>query len=379
MKVTVVCEFYGKRNQGTAIATMNLIDYLKEKGHQVTIVSSAKDTQGKDGFYVLEKLNFGKFINGVLERNNVDLSKLNKNMLKNAIKGADIVYLNFPFTPECFAAKTASELNIPLVAGFHCQAENVTSHFGLMNCKLVNKKIYKAFYKKMYQYCDMIHFPTEFIKDTFETNIKKTVPASVISNGVNDDFFREVRTKKADKFTILCSGRYSKEKSQEDLLKAVGISKYKDKIKITLAGSGPRLKYYKKLIKKYGLDCEMKFFTRKELIDVMHSAHLYVHTSVAEIEAIACMEAIVSGLVPVICNSKESATRYFAVDDGVLFGKHDYKALKDRIEYFYENPNVLEEYAQRYASRKDAFRLGECMERMEKMMLDTIENKKNGN
>ena len=53
-----------------------------------------------------------------------------------------------------------------------------------------------------------------------------------------------------DKFLILSVGRYSREKSQDTLLKAIRYSKYKDKIQIILAGQGVKERYYKKLAKK---------------------------------------------------------------------------------------------------------------------------------
>lgn len=50
-------------------------------------------------------------------------------------------------------------MKITITASFHCQAENVTAHLGMMNNKLLNHWIYGQFYKKVYRYCDAIHYP----------------------------------------------------------------------------------------------------------------------------------------------------------------------------------------------------------------------------
>ena len=122
-----------------------------------------------------------------------------------------------------------------------------------------------------------------------------------------------------DKYLILNIGRLSVEKRQDVLIKAVSMSKYKKNIQIMLAGQGPRKTYIQKLAKKLDISINVNFYTKQELIDIISMTDLYVHPSDAEIEAISCMEAFASGLVPVIANSNKSATVQFALDEGSLF------------------------------------------------------------
>ena len=67
---------------------------------------------------------------------------------------------------------------------------------------------------------------------------------------------------------------------------------------------------------------------------------LYVHAADAEIEAIACIEAFSSGLVPVIANSPKSATPQFALDERSLFEAGNPKDLADKIDYWIEHEPV---------------------------------------
>ena len=85
----------------------------------------------------------------------------------------------------------------------------------------------------------------------------------------------------------------------------------------------------------------MRFFSHDELKEVLNAADLYVHTAYVELESIACLEAIVTGLVPIICNSKRSAARFFARDDRCLYQEWNSEDLKNKIEYFMENPKNL--------------------------------------
>ena len=170
-------------------------------------------------------------------------------------------------------------------------------------------------------------------------------------------------------------GRYSSEKAQQVLIKAIAKSKYKDRIKLIMAGEGPKGKRYRRLAKRNGVDCEMRFFDHEELKEVLNAADLYVHTAYVELESIACLEAIVTGLVPIICNSKRSAARFFAQDERCLYHKWDSEDLKNKIEYFMDNPKELEACRKKYKTQANVSRLAECMNKMEQMLEEAAETR----
>lgn len=377
MIACIVCDILGEKNNGTTLAATNLIDYLRSKGHEVRVVCCDKDKNNLENYYVTPTLNLGKFCNKILEKNGVTPAKADESVLRKAIEGSDVVHLLIPFFLARRAAKIAKELNKPITASFHCQAENVTAHVFMMNFPLANTLVYKNFYKHVYQYCDIIHYPTTFIRDVFEKETHKT-NAVVISNGVNEQFYKDVPSNRiSDKFTIVCTGRYSKEKAQHLLIKATAKSKHRDDIKLVFAGAGPYENNLKKLSAKHGTDAEFRLFPRDELLSLLHGADLYVHTAIIEIEAIACLEAIVSGLIPVINNSPRSATKAFALDGNNLFKLNDTNDLAAKIDFWYEHPELIKEYKARYKSIIGNFDQKECMHKMEEMLLSAIEMKKN--
>ena len=376
MKITIICDVHGEVNNGTILATTNLINYLRRKGHQVTVVSPDKETAGKEDYVVVPTLNLGKVLNMVVKKNGVTLAKADKEMMKIAMRDADVVHIQMPLLLGSVGAKLAQEEGKLLTASFHCQAENVTAHLGLMNSPRANKIVYRAFYHNVYNYCERIHYPTKFIRDLFEETVDKETPGLVISNGVNEMFFEKHEKIPHEKFVIVCSGRYSKEKAQWQLIEAIGKSKHKDEIHLILAGAGPFKNKLQKQASKLGVDMELTFFKRPDMITMLQNADLYVHSALIEIEAIACMEAIVCGLVPVICNSKRSATRAFALDERNLFEPKNTNDLAEHIDFWIENPDVMREYKEKYKTMADSFKLEHCMEQMEKMFIDLVEEYK---
>ncbi|MCR4726173.1 MAG: glycosyltransferase [Clostridia bacterium] len=370
MKIAYICDVLGEANNGTVIATINFINRLRESGHEVYIVSSDKSRIGEKDHYYVKSVNFGRFLNRVLEKNGVTLAKPNKPLLREVIGKADLVYIEIPFALGAAAVKIARELGKPIAASFHCQAENFTAHFFLMNSRLANHLTYRVFYKNVFRHCSAIHYPTAFIKKVFYDHTGIDVPAYVISNGVNPKFFEPLKEKreKNEKFTIVCSGRYSDEKAQQTLLRAVGRSDHRDSIRVILAGDGPNRKKYERLARRLGVDCEFGFHPQDELIRILKTSDLYVHTATVEIEAIACTEAIAAGLVALICDSEKSATKAFAADPWVKFRKYDYKTLAHKIDFLIEHPNVLESYKEKYKEAGSVLPLDVCMNKMEAMI-----------
>ena len=379
MIVTIVADVLGDENNGTTIACMNLVRYLKQSGDTVRVLCCDEDRLGQEGFYVVPVRNLGFILNKALARNNVTLAKPDKRIIRKALEGADVCHVMIPFSLGKMAIKMAKKMNVPISMGFHCQAENFTAHFGIgMYSKFFNKFMYHRFYSTCYKKVDAVHYPTEFIRNTFEKEVKHKTNACVISNGVNSQFKRmpvENREAPFDKhYNILFIGRYCKEKSQKTLIQAVAKSKYKDNIQLVFAGQGPDRNNMVKLANKLDIIPPiLGFYGRDELVKIINSCDLYVHASEIEIEAISALEAISCGLVPVISDSDKSATKQFALDKKNLFKNRDADDLARKIDYWIENEEEKEKYQKRYENFSKGFEQDVCMLRMREM-LQSIRN-----
>ena len=379
MNITIVCDVLGEANNGTSLAAYNLINTLVEKGHNVKVVCPDPDKMGRQGYYILRELNVGP-LNGYLKKNGVSLAKGDKTVIYQACKDADIVHGLVPFNASKRALKFCQKNHIPFTAGFHMQAENFTSHIFLMASNLVNKATYSFLWSTYFNKVNGVHYPTAFIRDYVAQYNKKNVPAYVISNGVNFKYFYPNKVERPDnlkgKFVIIMSGRLSKEKNQQELLYAVKRSKYEKDIQIMLTGDGPRRNYLMKLIKKLNFTNPpiQKLYKHEELHDALWMGDLYVHTSIVEIEAISCLEAIACGMVPVIADSRKSATRKFAIDDRCLYKSRNIQDLTDHIDYWIEHKEEKEKLSEKYREFIKQFDFEDCMNRMEQMLVEVKAN-----
>lgn len=383
LKVAVVADVLGQENNGTTIAGMNFIRSLKAKGHDVIIISPDQDKKGEPGHIVMPAWNFGIF-NRYVAKNGVVIARVDHKLLEETIKDVDIVHTMLAFSLGKATAKITKKLGIPLTSGFHTQAENITGHIKLMNSKVANRFTYKVLNNRLYKHVDGIHYPTAFSRDIFEAVVGKT-PAYVISNGVNKRFryrpeLKDTNLLKTDaKYQIIFTGRLSKEKTHHILIKALKYSQFKDDIQLVFAGDGPLKNKLRKMGRKLKYPPIIRFFTREEMVEILNNSTLYVHPSEIEIEAISCLEAISSGLVPVIANSKRSATRYFALDEQNLFKNLDAKDLARKIDYWLLNPDKRDERRQQYLDYTKKFDHDYCMDQMEEMLYNVIANGKRKN
>ena len=378
MKITVICDVLGEENNGATHAGMNFINSLQNKGHDVTIVCPDQYREGQENYYVCPARSFGP-LNSYVKKVGVTIAKADDAIIEEAIKNADIIHCHLPFTMSNHAIKLAKKYNIPLTASFHMQAENFTCHIKLQKVKPINTAVYKFIYKHTYRYVNAVHYPTEFIRSTFESRVKQKTNAYVISNGVNASCQKKDVEKPKhlqDKFVILSTGRYCTEKAQDVLIKAIAKSKHKENIHVILAGQGPKLPKYQKLAKKLGVPVQFSLFSRSEIADVINYCDLYVHPARIELEGIACLEAITCGKPTIVSDSKKAATKFFAIDNRCIFKNNNHNDLARVIDFMYENPHLCKEFGEKYYASADKYNQAKCMDEMEKMLFETIENHK---
>jgi glycosyltransferase involved in cell wall biosynthesis len=371
--VLIVCDVLGEENNGTTIAAMNLIRYLKSRGHEVRVLCPDADKKGLDGYYVVPTLNLGGPLNRYVKKVGVELAKADASVIKEALAGVDHVHVMLPFPVGSKAAKMAKEMGLPVTAGFHMQAENFTSYIKMNKLAPLNHAVYKYVWRALYRHVDAIHYPTEFIKGVFESHIKKETRGYVISNGVHSYVERRESKKppELERRTVnLSTGRYAREKSQDTLIKAMKYSRHKDEIQLILAGQGVKEKSYRRLAKKVGTEPIFKLYSRNELIDVLNYSDIYAHPAEVELEGIACLEAIAVGKLAIVSDSRHAATGSFALDDSCRFKVRRPKELARVIDYWIEHPELRRAYGDRYLESAVIYAQDTCMKRMEEMILE---------
>ena len=364
MTITFVIDQFEEGNNGTTMTVRRFIETLRKHGHKVFVICGKGS--GEDVIETGErKYPFKKLIHsqGML------FGKYDRKIVEPIIKQSDVVHFALPFKMERKIKKLCDELNVPTTAAFHCQPQNITSTIHLGKSKFVNMLIFdffRTFYKKFSDiHCPSVMIRDELVKHHYKANLH------VISNGISD-YFHKVDVERPDelknKKLIVMVGRYSVEKRQDLIINAVKNSKYEKDIVLIFSGKGPREKYLKKISKRLTNEPIWGFHTPEDLRNILSYSDLYVHASDAEIEGMAATEAFACGLVPVISDSKKSATGQFAICKESLFKAGDYLDLRDKIDYLFDNPNIKNELSLKYVEESNKYKLDNCVLEFEKIL-----------
>ena len=372
LNITLVIDQFGETSNGTTVTTRRLAENLTKRGHHVRIVTSS-DIEDDD-VYVVKKFNL-PILKDIIASQGMQLAIPVKSTMVKAFEKSDVVHFLMPFRLSKKGKELCDKMNIASTAAFHVQPENITSTLSLGKVKPLTEFIYYDF-RRFYNKFDHIHCPSNMIKHELEKR-NYTANLHVISNGITPSFTQQNVEKPEelkDKYIILMIARFSKEKRQDLLIKAIGKSKYNEKIQLILCGKGPWEKHLQKLSKKYLKNSAIfKFVSQQELQKIINYSDLYVHSSDFDIEAIGCMEAFTCGLVPIISDNKLVATNQFALTDKCLFKTGNYKDLKNKIEYMIENPQIKNELSTQYIESSKKYEIEKCIDQMEEMFYQAYE------
>ncbi len=371
MVIVFVVDIYCDPKNGTSITAHRFVEGLRKQGHEVRVL--AVGDPSADNYFV-KAANYG-FISRIGDSQGFTFAQFNESTVIRALRGADIVHFLLPLPFEWRVLRLVKEMGIPYSAAYHLQPENFTYIVHIEKIPGMNFAVYKGLYYAFFRQFRHIHCPSQFIANELERH-KYKGKFYVISNGIEDHFRlpEKPRDPDPDLFRILMTGRISPEKNQHMLIDAVKLSRHRDNIQIYYAGDGP---CKEKLI----MDGDslrhppiIRFYSQPELVDLLHHMDLYVHTSVVEIEAISCLEAIATGLVPVICKSNMTATVQFAKDERSLYRDGSAQDLADKIDYWIEHPEERMKASLEYAESAHTYRLADSIQKIEFMFRETIED-----
>ena len=381
MIIVFVIENYNSQSDGTIVSARRFAEGLRERGHTVRIVSVNVD--GKDMYNL--KLKNMPFVSWMAKRQGQAFMKFDKKVMTRALDGADVVHCFLPWKMAHQTFALAKKMGVACTGAFHCHPDNITYNIGMSKLGFVTDFVFLKF-RRFYNKLDNIHCPSKFIANDLKKRGYRS-KMHIISNGIMSDFIPKIKPpeealapiEKRDVFKLLMVGRLSPEKCHATLIKAVSLSKYRDKIQIYFAGKGPCKKNLEKLGKTLPRPPIIEFLNQENLLNWIYSCDLYIHTAEVEIEGISCMEAFTCGRVPVLAESKKSAASQFAITEHSLFPVKNHRVLAERIDYWIEHPEKRYEYEKKYAKLSSTYKLDYSLDKFEEMLneakQDTVSRK----
>jgi glycosyltransferase involved in cell wall biosynthesis len=370
MKIAIVVDNFNNGNGG-AVSTMRLAEGLEKRGHEITVV--AAKSVPRDRLFLVkgfcppgmeESLKSMDFLFGIPQ----------KEVLRQAFTGVDLVQVQFSFYLGYGAAKVARKMNKPVIGAFHVQPQNVLGAEGIES-KFLEIVLFNIFNFFLLNRAPIIQCPSQFAADLLKKNGVRRI-LRVVSNGIPADYApvaQERPTWFGEKLVLMNVGRHALEKRQSLIIEGVKRSKYADKIQLLLCGRGEMSETLKKIGAALPVKPFIQYVSHEDKLKYLNTADMYVLPSIVELESLSCLEAIGCGLPSLICDSRHSAAAQFALDQRFIFKTDDADNLAEKINYWYEHRAELKALRAQVLAMAENYRFEKCLDKMEALYAEAIE------
>lgn len=349
LRVALVVDTLGHAGNGTSNSAAQFAAELERQGHEARLVGI-----GAPNPRYAAKEKHIPVLTRYARPHQMAFAQPDDELFARAFAGVDLVHIYMPFEFGQAALKYCLAHDIPVTAGFHVQPENILASapfLGLM--PNIQHIIYQYFWKTFYQHVRFIHVPSEMEKRELEKN-GYSQKLTVFSNGYDAQMFRERETSgvRTAPFILAASGRLSAEKGHDALIYAVSKMRHKQDVRVNIAGAGPceeELRGFAEKMLEPG-QWSLGFVQHEQMPAFLASVDLLVHCSSADIEGISVIEAMATGVVPVVARAEQSAASEFALCEQSVYEWGNADELAEKLDWWVEHPDELRVWGPRYAA-----------------------------
>ncbi len=343
MKILFTTESYYPIIDGGAIAQHRIVHELINKGHDVRVIApslSFKNTVDPDNgstiyrprafvlpFYMNNKYHFTPFPFFSVKKI-IDQFK------------PDVIDVCSPYPISLCAMTLAKKKHIPLVGSIHILPENILAPFFSSALYPMMVKYTWSYLIYFYNRVDWATVPTQTGAVMYQEKGLKT-PLAPISNGVNTAMFKPTndgeylreRFNLPEKPLVLYTGRINQEKNVDVLVKAIPLVLKEVDAHFLFCGSGGLKPEIMKLTKDLGIDSHTTFIDFLDWADypnIYTLADVFVMPAESELQSIVTLEAIASGVPPIVVN-KGAVPELVSAGNGLVFEPKDSNRLATNI------------------------------------------------
>ena len=398
LKLLFVINNLYTRGNGLSASARRTVTLLRERGHDVRVLSSGSAEQAQACDFTAPEfaLPARRFplADAIISAQGYAFAKPKRKVIKQAVAWAEVVHLEEPFGLQARTAHAAKHAGKPVLATYHIHPENITATIHLDGLWPLNALLLASWRRRIYALAQVVQCPSDSVRQRLQrwglgdklvtisngVGLAPSKPAAGTKTEYCAPGGRQVETKQTpgeaqpegeQVYRLLVVGRFSREKDQATILKAMRHSRYASQIQLVFAGRGPTEKSLRRAASHLVRDGVLKhapsfnFFDAAGLDTQAEQADLYIHAAFIEVEGLSCLEVLRHGVVPVIAHSPLTATSQFALDAHSRFKARDPKALARAIDYWLSDNDRRQTEAQKYLNIGAHYDINDCVSRLE--------------
>ena len=340
MRVLIVSDLYWPTINGVSTFSRNLAIGLAGLGHDVQVIAPSqvgKPYEETDGNYMVRRTRAVPFA----FYQNFRISITPYREVKQIVLDfqPDIIHVQTPLGIAKAAISVGKKYDIPVVATNHSMPENLMDNLKLLApfSRPINSFL-EEYVIRLFKDVEFVTLPTAASIDMFGDRSEDVkAPVRPVSNGIDLSRFTPGKASKelleryrlpTDRDIVVYAGRLDKEKHLHVLVEAFNQALKKKQLHLLVVGFGNDHDDLCRLAAELGIEDHVTFTGRvsdEDLPQLYRCGQVFVMPSPAELQSIATLEAMASGL-PVV-----------AVDAGALYelchdGKNGYLVAADDHE-----------------------------------------------
>ena len=310
MKVLITTDWYEPVINGVVTSVMNLSRKLRERGHEVKILTLSRTCHSYIEGNVIYAGSIG--MGCIYPQARVKIPTVAGDYMEMLLDWKpDIVHSQCEFSTFFLAKKIASELHIPIVHTYHTVYEDYTHYFSPQ--KAWGRNIVQLMTRKLANAVETLIAPSDKIRKILE-GYQVSCPVEVIPSGISlekyqackeEDWREKIRAQLGipqDALVLVYVGRMAKEKNIEELLEYQQEAE-KYGVILLLVGDGPHLPELKKKAEELKVTEHVIFtgmIAPEEVGHYYQAGDLFVSASISETQGMTYAEALAGG-IPLLC------------------------------------------------------------------------------
>ena len=292
MKVLITTDWYEPVINGVVTSVMNLSRKLRERGHEVKILTLSRTCHSYIEGDVIYAGSIG--MGCIYPQARVKIPTVAGDYMEMLLDWKpDIVHSQCEFSTFFLAKKIASELHIPIVHTYHTVYEDYTHYFSPQ--KAWGRNIVQLMTRKLANAVETLIAPSDKIRKILE-GYQVSCPVEVIPSGISlekyqackeEDWQEKIRAQLGipqDALVLVYVGRMAKEKNIEELLEYQQEAE-KYGVILLLVGDGPHLPELKKKAEELKVTEHVIFtgmIAPEEVGHYYQAGDLFVSASISE-------------------------------------------------------------------------------------------------
>lgn len=387
MKILITTDSYYPNVNGASIFGQRLARGLRDRGHEVLVIAPGTSAKSRyfevDGIRVFGVRSVPAFIyKDMRVVVPVDVDRITMKAIK--MFQPEVVHAQGHFPVSRSVIRNAKSCGIPVVGTNHFMPENLThyAHLPAPMDALLRQRLWRKF-RGVFENIDVVTTPTARAASYMDGNgFDGTI--RVISNGIELTRFNPGRAEAGfkeryglpDEPLLLYVGRLDREKNLDVVLRA--LSQVPDEVPVhfAMAGSGALREQLQENAEALGVRHRVTFlgFVPDEDLPALYcAADAFVLAGTAELQSIATMEAMASGLPVLAADAVALPELVHHGRNGYLFTPGDSVMLAEQLTDLFSDAGLRRRMGQESLRMVQKHAVAKTMEAFEAAYVEAMQ------